>query len=103
MRSDTAACLDRFGEIVVPFPYFGRGVLQNTGNEAHLVGGVDREERRRGTAEVVQAHGFAEPCLGAAPDDIVDPASRERTAFPRGPKPIMVCRRPRSWGLTTFR
>jgi hypothetical protein len=58
------------------FAYIERGVLQDTRNEANLVRGVRRDEGVSGAAEVVQAHGFAESCREACPDNVVNPACR---------------------------
>ena len=53
MQGKSLARLDPVGQIIVPLADLGRSVLQHAGNEADLLGGVNREISRGRTPEVV--------------------------------------------------
>ena len=76
MRCEAAAGLNGYGEIVVLLTDLERGMLQNTWDKSAPRWSVGGDERGRCSPEVVQAHGFAEPCGSAGPDNVVDPACR---------------------------
>jgi hypothetical protein len=50
--------------------------LQNTLDETDLLGSVGSDERRCCSAEVMQAHGFAELGRSTGPGNVVEPACR---------------------------
>jgi hypothetical protein len=74
----------------MPLAHIERRVLQDTRNETDLVRGMRRQESVRSTAEVMQAHGFAELRSDPGTNNVVNPSCRKGAAFAGCPEPVMV-------------